>query len=72
MGKAISVHQVGPGQILVGRINAKIVFARNLFKHRQASTGSNKNRVVAFVKQVSNRLGLPNGHVELYLNTKRP
>ena len=47
-GEFIGLHQIDPGQKLIGRVHAIEVFARHLHEVRQSGAGADKHGIIAF------------------------
>ena len=61
--KEIGLHEVGPGEILIGRINADEVFSGYVQKPRKPCTHAHIDRLVPLFKQFIRRDGPPHNHI---------
>ena len=64
----IGFHQIGPGQVLVGGVNALEPLAGDVHKHGQAGAGAHKHSLIAHFKQLVNGQHPADDHIGHHLD----
>ena len=67
-GEKVRFHQIGAGEVFVGRINPVKIFARDIHKGGEACAGPEENCVIAVSHQLIYGINLPDDHIGLYFH----
>jgi hypothetical protein len=68
--EGVRLHQVGPGEIFVGRVNADQVLAGNVQEHGQPRPHSQEDRVEALLKELVHGIGAADDLIDQNLDSQ--